>query len=38
VDAAALLIDPVLAVADPALDSVVNVNTPEEYQAAAGRT
>jgi molybdopterin-guanine dinucleotide biosynthesis protein A len=31
---AALLADPVLAAADPALDSVVNVNSPEDYRAA----
>jgi len=37
VDDAALLADPVLATADPALESVVNVNTPEEYQAARQR-
>ena len=37
VDDAALLADPVLATADPALDSVVNVNFPEEYQAARRR-
>jgi molybdopterin-guanine dinucleotide biosynthesis protein A len=33
-DDAALLADPELAVADPALDSVVNVNSPEDYRAA----
>ncbi|HWR46925.1 MAG TPA: NTP transferase domain-containing protein [Pseudonocardiaceae bacterium] len=33
-DGAALLADPVLAAADPALDSVVNVNSPEDYRAA----
>ena len=33
-DSAALLADPALATADPALDSVVNVNSPEEYHAA----
>ncbi len=33
-DDAALLDDPELAAGDPALDSVVNVNTPEEYRAA----
>jgi molybdopterin-guanine dinucleotide biosynthesis protein A len=37
VDDAALLADPVLATADPALDSVVNVNFPEQYQAARRR-
>jgi molybdopterin-guanine dinucleotide biosynthesis protein A len=31
---AALLADPLLATADPALDSVVNVNSPDEYRAA----
>lgn len=36
-DDAALLADPVLATADPALDSVVNVNSPDEYQAARRR-
>ncbi|HXT46853.1 MAG TPA: molybdenum cofactor guanylyltransferase [Pseudonocardiaceae bacterium] len=36
-DEAALLADPVLATADPALDSVVNVNSPDEYQAARQR-
>ncbi|HEX6403564.1 MAG TPA: molybdenum cofactor guanylyltransferase [Pseudonocardiaceae bacterium] len=36
-DEAALLADPVLATADPALDSVVNVNFPEEYRAARRR-
>ena len=36
-DDAALLADPRLAVADPELESVVNVNTPEEYRAARGR-
>jgi molybdopterin-guanine dinucleotide biosynthesis protein A len=29
--------DPVLAAADPELDSVVNVNTPEDYQVARAR-
>jgi molybdopterin-guanine dinucleotide biosynthesis protein A len=29
--------DPVLAALDPELDSVVNVNTPDDYQAALGR-
>lgn len=33
-DEAALRADPVLAALDPALDSVVNVNEPAEYQAA----
>ncbi|MGH2717474.1 MAG: molybdenum cofactor guanylyltransferase [Actinomycetota bacterium] len=33
-DVAALLADPELAAADPALDSVVNVNSPEDYRAA----
>lgn len=37
VDEAALLADPVLAIADPALDSVVNVNSPAEYHAARRR-
>jgi molybdopterin-guanine dinucleotide biosynthesis protein A len=37
VDDAALLADPALATADPALESVVNVNTPDEYQAARQR-
>jgi molybdenum cofactor guanylyltransferase len=32
-----LLSDPVLAARDPDLDSVLNVNTPEEYQAARRR-
>lgn len=36
-DDAALLDDAVLAKYDPALDSVVNVNTPEEYAAARDR-
>jgi molybdopterin-guanine dinucleotide biosynthesis protein A len=34
---AALLADPVLASADPALDSVINVNFPEDYYAARSR-
>jgi molybdenum cofactor guanylyltransferase len=34
---AALLADPVLASADPALDSVINVNFPEDYHAARSR-
>ncbi|HEY3692410.1 MAG TPA: NTP transferase domain-containing protein [Pseudonocardiaceae bacterium] len=34
IDAAALLEDPVLAAADPALESVVNVNSPADYRAA----
>ncbi len=33
-DDAALLDDPVLAAADPALDSVVNVNSPDDYRTA----
>ncbi|MDQ3763596.1 MAG: NTP transferase domain-containing protein [Actinomycetota bacterium] len=33
-DDAALLADPVLAAADPALDSVVNVNSPDDYRTA----
>lgn len=33
-DDAALLADPALAAADPALDSVANVNSPDEYWAA----
>jgi len=33
-DDAALLADPVLAALDPDLDSVLNVNTPDDYQAA----
>jgi molybdopterin-guanine dinucleotide biosynthesis protein A len=36
-DEAALLADADLAAADPALDSVVNVNTPAEYAAARAR-
>jgi molybdenum cofactor guanylyltransferase len=36
-DGAALRQDPVLAALDPDLDSVVNVNTPEDYQAARAR-
>ena len=36
-DEAALLADPALAAADPRLDSLLNVNTPEEYQEARGR-
>nr|WP_106583075.1 NTP transferase domain-containing protein [Murinocardiopsis flavida] len=36
-DDAGLRADPRLAAADPALDSVVNANTPEEYAAAHGR-
>ena len=35
-DDAALLADPVLAALDPELDSVLNVNTPGDYQAARG--
>ncbi|MBV9142815.1 MAG: NTP transferase domain-containing protein [Pseudonocardiales bacterium] len=33
-DGTALLADPGLAAADPALDSVVNVNSPEDYRTA----
>ncbi|MGH3584995.1 MAG: molybdenum cofactor guanylyltransferase, partial [Pseudonocardia sp.] len=33
-DDAALLADPVLAAADPELDSVVNVNSPDDYRTA----
>ena len=36
-DDAALKQDPLLAALDPDLDSVVNVNTPEDYQAARAR-
>ncbi|HXW86978.1 MAG TPA: hypothetical protein VEJ42_01840, partial [Streptosporangiaceae bacterium] len=36
-DDAALKQDPVLAALDPDLDSVLNVNTPEEYAAARAR-
>jgi len=36
-DEAALLADPELAREDPELESVVNVNTPEEYAAARDR-
>ena len=36
-DEAALLADPALAAADPGLESLVNVNTPAEYQEARGR-
>lgn len=36
-DDAQLLTDPVLAALDPGLDSVLNVNTPGEYQAARRR-
>ena len=36
-DAAALLADPAVAVFDPRLDSLLNVNTPEEYAAARAR-
>jgi molybdenum cofactor guanylyltransferase len=36
-DEAALRADPVLAAFDPALDSVVNVNDPADYQAARAR-
>lgn len=37
VDDAALLADRALAAADPALDSVLNVNTPDDYRAARAR-
>jgi molybdopterin-guanine dinucleotide biosynthesis protein A len=37
VDDAALKADPVLAALDPDLDSVLNVNTPDEYAAARAR-
>jgi molybdenum cofactor guanylyltransferase len=36
-DDAALLTDPVLAALDPGLDSVLNVNTPSDYEAARQR-
>src|SRR5207247_3805987 len=36
-DEAALRADPVLAAFDPALDSVLNVNEPADYQAALDR-
>jgi molybdopterin-guanine dinucleotide biosynthesis protein A len=36
-DEAMLRADPVLAALDPGLDSVVNVNEPDEYQAARAR-
>jgi molybdopterin-guanine dinucleotide biosynthesis protein A len=36
-DDAALLGDAILAAADPALDSVQNVNTPEDYRLARDR-
>ena len=36
-DDAALLTDPVLARLDPGLDSVLNVNTPDDYRAARER-
>ena len=36
-DDSALLADPEVAAADPALDSVRNVNTPEEYERARSR-
>jgi molybdopterin-guanine dinucleotide biosynthesis protein A len=36
-DDAALLTDPALAALDPGLDSVLNVNTPGDYQAARQR-
>jgi molybdopterin-guanine dinucleotide biosynthesis protein A len=37
IDDAALLADPDLAALDPDLDSVLNVNTPDEYRAARQR-
>lgn len=37
-DEAALLTDPQLARFDPALDSLTNVNTPEDYEAALARS
>lgn len=36
-DEATLLADPALAVGDPQLDSVINVNTPQEYDEACRR-
>jgi molybdenum cofactor guanylyltransferase len=36
-DAAALLADSALAMADPALDSVINVNSPDDYHVARSR-
>jgi molybdopterin-guanine dinucleotide biosynthesis protein A len=36
-DAAVLLEDPALAALDPALDSVLNLNEPADYEAARGR-
>lgn len=36
-DDAALLADPVLAALDPGLDSLLNVNTPGDYEAARAR-
>jgi molybdopterin-guanine dinucleotide biosynthesis protein A len=36
-DEAALLADPALAAADPALDSVTNINSPDDYRAARCR-
>lgn len=36
-DEAALLADPAVAALDPALDSLANLNTPEEYEAARAR-
>jgi molybdopterin-guanine dinucleotide biosynthesis protein A len=36
-DEAALRADPVLAALDPDLDSVINVNSPDDYRAARGR-
>ncbi|SDH03719.1 molybdopterin-guanine dinucleotide biosynthesis protein A [Pseudonocardia oroxyli] len=38
VEAAELLADPALAAADPALRSLVNVNTPDEYATVVGET
>lgn len=37
-DEAALLADPELAAADPELESVFNVNSPEDYDAARARS
>jgi molybdopterin-guanine dinucleotide biosynthesis protein A len=37
-DEAALRADPVLAVLDPDLDSVININEPDDYAAARART
>jgi len=36
-DAAALLADPALAALDPELQSVLNLNAPDDYEAARGR-